>query len=123
MLSTHLLRVLIIGPAGRHFKYPGPGYPKETAQRTRDLLEEARPGHGRRFLGPRLDAPVAPGLRGDCVRFGEVVAEDFVQLCGEIGAEDDDVDLVVMEEASPVEVGRSHRRPDAVHGRALRVQD
>ena len=63
-----------------------------------------------------------PALQRDAVRSREVGFEHGLHLRAELRPQDDGVDLVVVQEAAPVEVGRADGRPHAVDQRRLRVQ-
>ena len=60
----------------------------------------------------------SPGLERDLVRRRQVALEGRLHPGAELRPEDDGRQLLVVQEAAPVEVGRADRRPDAVdHGR------
>ena len=63
-----------------------------------------------------------PLLQGDFPGFGDVTLEDGGHLGGEFRPHHNHIDLVVVEEAAPIEVGGADRGPDPVDERRLGVQ-
>src|SRR5215468_11849774 len=84
--------------------------------------EEVLPA-AREPLGNAGTEPAAPpGIERDLVGGVDIEREEALHLARERLAEHDDVGLVVMDEAPPVEIRRPDARPDAVDDRRLGVQ-
>ena len=73
------------------------------------------------FQQPLPEPPVAPLNRVDQPRGGNVLRKECLHGLPEVVAEDDDVDLVVANDAAPVEVAGADRREDAIDHRRLGV--
>src|SRR5688572_8604075 len=69
--------------------------------------QPARGEAGDAFLDAQQRRTAAPLLERDLVRCREVVGEHALHLRGELATEHDRIDLVVVGEAEPVEIGRT----------------
>src|SRR5262245_30899598 len=74
-------------------------------------LEQVLPLPCHPFLELAGDAAVAPRLRLDRGGSLDVGLEALLHLARETGVEDDQVGLIVMDKAAPVEVRRADARP------------
>jgi hypothetical protein len=63
---------------------------------------------------PEIEGPGVLALQVDGFRRLEIGGKGGRHLAGKLPPEDRSVELVVVEEAAPVEIGRADARPDAV---------
>src|SRR6266550_2251234 len=86
-------------------------------------LEKALPGNCEKFLHSSRQGAVLPRVEIYSCGTMLIVRERCFQFVGRIAAKYDDIDLIVEDDATVIEIGRAYGRPHAVDDYGLRMEN